>query len=437
MSLKEKTMVKPNVWELEVSIDAETFEAAIQRAYNKKKKSITVPGFRKGKATRSMIEGRFGKGFFYEDALDECYGAAAQAAIDESDLDYYATEGVDIVSIGEEGVELKITVAVNPVVEITEYKGLKAQKKKVEATEEEIDERIEALRERNSRVIAVEGRAAENGDIAVIDFKGFMNGEAFEGGAGEGYELTLGSNQFVPGFEEQIVGHNIGEEFDIVITFPEEYHEELAGKEATFKITLHELKTKQLPEVDDDFAQEAQDCDTVADLRKSVAKEIEERKTLENDREIDKQLRDKLVENVSADIPDSMIANEVNGEIQNMEYRMASQGLSIELYLQYMGMTREDYEEQLKPECERKVKLRLALKKIAELEAFEVTDEEIEAEYAKYAEMYSMEVEKIKEAIPAEGVKGDILLEKAMTFVRDNAKITTARKSAAKAESKE
>lgn len=432
MSLKSSSNVETNVYALEISISAEDFEAAQVKAFNKQKNKIQLPGFRKGKVTRKMAETFYGKGWLYEDALDLIYGDAVESAIKEAGLEVVGTKQADVTEIGENGVELKVEVFVKPEITVSEYKELKATKKKVEATEEEIDEKINELVERNARLVSVEDRAAQDGDITVIDFEGFVDGVAFQGGKGENYELTLGSGQFIPGFEAQVAGHSIGEEFDVNVTFPTEYTPELAGKDAVFKVKLHEIKVKELPEVDDEFAQDAADADTVAELRKNIENEIKEHKEEENDREIESQLLEKLSENVEGEIPECMIDTEIDNQLRDIDYRLQMQGMSFETYLKYSGMTIEQYRENAKPNAEKNVKVRLALEYIAKTEALEVSDEDLEAEYDKFAERYQMEKDKIKELVPAEGLRGDLLNEKAIKFVKDNAKITTARKPRAK-----
>ncbi len=434
MSLKSSNNVETNVYALEIEIDAATFEAAQNKAFNKQKGKIQLPGFRKGKVTRKMAENFFGKGWLYEDALDLCFGEAVEEAVKEAGLDMVGTKTADVKEIGENGVTMTVEIFVKPDVEITEYKELKATKKKVEATDEEVDQRIEELKERNARLVSIEDRAVVDGDITVIDFEGFVDGVAFDGGKGENYELTIGSGQFIPGFEEQIIGHTLGEEFDVNVKFPTEYTPELADKDAVFKIKLHEIKVKELPEVDDDFAQEAADCDTVADLKKQIKEEIKNHKEHENEREIETQLLDKLAENVKGEIPEVMVDNEINGQIRDIDYRLSMQGMNFETYLQYMGMTVDMYKEQAKESALKNVKIRLALEKISVLESLEVSDEELDAEYTKFAEQYGMEVDKIKEVVPADGLKADMLKEKAIKFVKDNAKVTTARKPRAKKE---
>ncbi|MGN1118165.1 MAG: trigger factor, partial [Acutalibacteraceae bacterium] len=379
MELKSVNLKETNIYELEVSIDGDTFAEARKKAYAKAKKDIVIPGFRKGKVPMKMIESRYGEGFFYEDALEICYPEAAEAAIKESELKFIAVNNVDVKKMDNDGIELVIEITVKPEVEIEEYKLLKATQKKVEVTDEEVDAEIEKLRERNSRIEAVEGRNVENGDIVTIDFEGFVDGVAFEGGKAENYDLTIGSGNFIPGFEDQLIGHAVDEEFDINVTFPEEYgSEELAGKAAVFKIKIHEIKVKVLPEVDDDFAQEVSEFDTVAELKKDIAENLKKDKTEENESEIRKQLLDKLAENLKAEIPAVMVENEIDNQMNDMNYRLSMQGLSLDMYLQYMGMAKEDYREQLRENADKSVKIRLALEKIAEIENLEVTEEDYE-----------------------------------------------------------
>ena len=432
--LKSSNNVETNVYALEIAISAEDFDAAQNKAFLKQKNKIQLPGFRKGKVTRKMAENFYGKGWLYEDALDLIYADAVTAAADEAGLEVVGTKSADVKEIGENGVELVVELFVKPEIEVTEYKELKATKKKFEATEEEVNERIEQLRERNARLVSVEDRAAKDGDITVIDFEGFVDGVAFAGGKGENYELTLGSGQFIPGFEEQVAGHNIGEEFDVNVKFPSEYTPELADKDAVFKIKLHEIKVKELPELDDDFAQEAADADTVAELKKSIEKEIKDHKEEENSREIESQLLEKLAENVKGEIPECMFDTEIDNQIRDIDYRLSMQGMNFQTYLQYSGMTIEAYRENMKESAVKNVKVRLALEAIAKAEALEVTDEELEAEYDKFAERYQMDKEKIKELVPTDGLRHDLLNEKAIGFVKDNAKVTTARKPRAKKE---
>ncbi len=432
--LKSSNKVETNVYALEIGIDAEAFEAAQNKAFNKQKNKIQLPGFRKGKVTRKVAEKFFGTAWLYEDALDLLFGDAVEEAVKEAGLDMVGTKSADVKEIGKDGVEMTVEIFVKPEIEISEYKELKATKKKTDVTDEEVEERINQLLERNARLVSVEDRAVAQGDITVIDFEGFVDGVAFDGGKGENYELTIGSGQFIPGFEEQIIGHSIGEEFDVNVKFPTEYTPELADKDAVFKIKLHEIKVKELPEVDDEFAQDAADCDTVDEMKKSIKDEIKTQKENDNQRDIETQILDKLSENVQGEIPEVMFDNEINSQIRDIDYRLSMQGMNFETYLQYMGMSVEDYKAQAKPQAEKNVKIRLALEKIAVLENLDATEEEIEAEYKKFAEQYNMEVDKIKEVVPVDGLKADMLKEKAIKFVVDNAKVTTARKPRAKKE---
>lgn len=425
MSLKsfEKTD-KANLWTLEVSISAETFEEAQKKAFAKMKNRISVPGFRKGKVPRQMAEKFYGEGFLYEDALDICYGAEVQAAIDESKLDFVGVEKADIKSIGKDGVELTVEIYTKPEIEVSAYKGLEASVKKPTVSDEEVQAKLDALVERNSRVITVEDRAAENGDITVIDFEGFVDDVAFDGGKGENYELTLGSGAFIPGFEDQIVGHNTGDEFDVNVTFPEEYTPELAGKAAVFKVKVNEIKHKELPEVNDEFAQDSSDCDTLDELKKQLSDEILEEKKDAGKSAVRSQLFEAVAENVVGEIPHVMVDDEVDNQVRDMDYRLSSQGMNFEVYLQYMGMTLDQYKEQAKDGAEKNVKIRLALEKIAELENLEVTDEEVEAKFAEMAEEYKMDIEQIKKVVPADGQKKDLLLDKAVEVLVSNAVVT-------------
>lgn len=425
MSLKSCTKSeKANLYTLEVSISAEKFEEAQKKAFAKMKNKISLPGFRKGKVTRAMAAKFYGEGFLYEDALDYCYGEAVEEAIKEAGIDFVGTDKADIKEIGKDGVELTVDVFVKPEISIKAYKGLEAETSKTDVTEDEVKAKLDALVERNARVISVEDRAAQNGDITVIDFEGFVDGVAFEGGKGENYELTLGSGAFIPGFEDQIVGHNIGDEFDVNVTFPEQYTEELAGKEAVFKCKLNELKAKELPEVNDEFAQDAADCDTVADLNKQLTEEIANEKKAAADRAVESQLLEKLAENVEGEIPYVMVDSEVDNQIRDLDYRFSSQGMSFQQYLQYTGMTIEQYKESAKEGAEKNVKVRLALEKIAKDEALEVSEDEINAEYEKMAKTYDMDIEQVKKIVPADGLKNDLSFNKAVEFVKNNAVVT-------------
>lgn len=434
MSLKSSKKTDTNVYTLEIEIGAEQFKAAVVKAYNKAKGKIALPGFRKGKAPLAMIERFYGKDVFYEDALEIAFPEAVSAAYDEAGIEPVdSPKDVDVKTIGEDGVLFEMKVTVKPEeITVKAYKGLEAEKAEVSVTAEEVDARIEAMRERNARTIAVEDRAAANGDITIIDFEGFVDGKAFEGGKGEKYELELGSGQFIPGFEDQIVGHNLGDSFDVNVKFPEEYGaSELAGKDATFKVTLHEIKVKELPELDDEFAKDL-DYDTVDELKKGIEEDMLAHKQSDAEKEFEGKLMDALVENVEVEVPEVMYDTQAQENINNFAQRLAQQGIDVDTYLQYMGTDKADFEKTMREQAIPQVKLGLALDKIAEIEKLEVTAEDLEEEFKKLAEMYGMEVEKIKSLIAEDMLKEDLLKEKVVKFVVDNAKALKPGKKAAK-----
>ena len=427
MSLKSSNKVDTNRYELLVEIDAETFEKAINAVFKKSSKDIQVKGFRKGKAPRSVVEKIYGENVFYEDALNECYPAAIDSAAAEAGVEIVDFQDVefDLKNIGKEGVEFSVKVTVKPEVTVKDYKGIKAEKKSVEVTDEEIDAEIEKLRERASTLTPVEDRAAQNDDIVVFDFEGYADGEKFEGGSAEGYSLKLGSGQFIPGFEDQIVGKKIDEEFDVNVTFPEDYQaEELKGKDATFKCKLHEIKTRVLPEVDDEFVKDVSEFETLAELKEDLNKKAVERKEKDVETDLQTQLIEGMLEGFEAEIPQAMIDNKVMENIRDFDYTLQMQGLNMQQYMQYMGLTLDNLKEQYKEQSEKQVKMRLAFEKIAELENLDPTAEEIEEQYKEYAEMYKMEVEKIKDSIPEAELVKDLKVKKASEFIKDNAKIT-------------
>lgn len=428
MTLKASNQVETNRYQLEVEIDAASFENALNQAYRKENKKIAIPGFRKGKAPRAFVEKFYGEQVFYEDAINALYPDALEAAVKEAKLDMIEDKiDFDLVSAGKDGLVFKATITTKPEVEIEGYKGIAAKKTKVAVTDEAVDGEIKKVQDRNSRMVTVEDRAAENGDIAVIDFEGFVDGVAFEGGKGENYSLSLGAGQFIPGFEDQVVGHKTGEEFDITVTFPEDYQaEELAGKESVFKIKLHEIKMKELPEVDDDFVKDVSDFDTLDEYKADIKAKLEETAENKAKDDVENQLIDKLVELVQGEIPEAMYQNRINEDVREFAYRLQSQGLNLDTYLQYTGMNQEALRNSFRPQAERQVKVRLALEKIAALENIQPSDEEIEAEFEKIAKGYEMEVEKVKAFIPQEDLVKDIAVGKAIQLVRDNAVVTEA-----------
>lgn len=437
--LKSAEKTGTNEFTLALSIPAEDFEKAINKAYNKEKGNIAIPGFRKGKAPRAIIEKRYGEGVFYDDALEIAFPAAYEAAVEEAGIEPVDNPfDFDIKEIGKNGVELTCKVTVKPEITIDGYKGLTATRIPTEVTDEEVEAELTKKLQSNARIIPVEDRAVENGDIAVIDFEGFTDGEAFEGGKAEEYELEIGSGNFIPGFEEQIIGHSIGDEFDINVTFPEDYAETLAGKEAVFKIKLHAIKTKELPVADDEFAKDVSEFDTLDELKADIRKTLEEQKKTASDRNFDNEIFDKLADLVVGEIPEAMIRRTVDNMVSEFRYNVESQGIPFEQYLGYLGMTVESIKETYKERAEKEVKIELALEKIAELEGIEVTDEEVEAEFASMSEKYGVDVETVKKAVMAETVKKELKARKATAVVMDNAteegapKKKAAKKPAAK-----
>lgn len=381
-----------------------------------------------------MIERFYGKDVFYEDALEIAFPEAVSDAYKEAGIEPVdSPKDVNVKSIGEDGVLFEMKVTVKPEdIKVKAYKGLEAEKAEAAVTPEEVDARIEAMRERNARTITVEDRAAAKGDIAVIDFEGFVDGKAFEGGKGSNYELELGSGQFIPGFEDQVIGHNAGESFDVNVKFPEEYTPELAGKDATFKVTLHEIKVKELPELDDEFAKDL-DYDNVDELKKGVEADMLEHRQSDVEKEFEAKLMEELVANVEAEIPEVMFDTQKEENINNFAQRLAQQGIDVDTYLSYMGTDKEAFESSMREQAVSQVKLGLALDKIAEDEKIEVSAEDIEEEFKKLAEMYGMEVEKIKSLIAEDLLKADLLKEKVVKFVVDNAKaLKPGKKAAAK-----
>ncbi|MDD6237337.1 MAG: trigger factor [Clostridiales bacterium] len=433
MGLVSSNKVETNKYELIVKIDADAFESAIEKAYRKSVKKISVPGFRPGKAPRKMIEKLYGEGVFYEDAVNDLYPSALASAVDEAKLELVDRPEVEITKIEKaDGVEFKATCIVKPEVEVSDYKGIKVEKTVKTVTDEDLNSELNKMADRNARVVSVEDRAAENGDITVIDFEGFVDGKAFEGGKAEGFNLTLGSGQFIPGFEDQIVGHNVEDEFDVNVEFPAEYQaEELAGKPAVFKVKLHEIKTRQLPAIDDEFVKDVSEFDTLDQLKEDITKKLQEQYDKSADTEVENQLIDAVIANMKAEIPEVMFENRVDESVREFEYRLQSQGMNLDLYLQYTGMELDAFRKTFREQAEKQVKIRLALEKIVELENIVPSAEEIAAEYDKMAENYKMDVEKIKGYIPEKDLVKDLAVNKAIDLIKDSAEISE-KKSAAK-----
>jgi len=421
MALKSSTLKETNKYELEVTVDAETFEKAVQKSYKKNIGQVRIQGFRPGKAPRQIVEKMYGKDVFYPDAIEFCYPEALDAAIKEAGLRVVGVESVEEVST-DNGFEFKAIVIVEPEVEIEGYKGLEIKSKGVRVTEKMINEEIDKIRDRNSRMITVEDRPAADGDTAVIDFEGFLGDVAFEGGKAENYNLALGSGSFIPGFEEQIIGHNAGEEFTITVKFPEDYQaEELKGQDAQFKIKLHEIKTKELPVLDDEFVKDVSDKETVDEYKAEVKETITKRLKDERENDINTQISDKLIELVQGEIPEAMYDNEVNSMIRDFDARLRSQGMEMNMYLGYMGMDIDALKNMYRKDAEKRVKLRLGLKKIAKLENIVVTDEDVEAEFARLAETYKVDVDHIKTIVDTEDQRDDIAVQRAMDIVKKEA----------------
>ena len=427
MSLKETKKLGANRYELEIVIDAQKFSEAIKEAYNQQKDKINIPGFRKGKAPYAMVMKMYGEEAFFEEALNILYPDAVDEAIKESGLKVINDKmDFDMVSISkEEGVDFKVAVTTYPEIEIGEYKGLKAEKVIAKVEDSEIEAQIKAMAERNSRMVSVEDRAAAMGDSVVIDFEGFKDGVAFDGGKAEGHTLELGSGAFIPGFEEQIVGKNIGDEFEINVTFPEEYGaEDLAGKEVVFKIKLHEIKLRELPEIDDEFAKDVSEFDTLNALKADLKEKALAQKTKIAEEDAENDLVQQIVDSIKGEIPEAMYENQLNQSVEQFAYRLQSQGLDLQTYLKFTNATIEDFKNSFRPQAESQVKFRLALEKIVELEKIEASEEEINAQIEKMAKDYGMEVEQIKAAVPGSEIAKDLAVGKAIDFIKENAVIT-------------
>ncbi|WP_294818877.1 trigger factor [uncultured Gemmiger sp.] len=418
----EKSMV-----ELQFSIDAETFKAAVNNAFKREGKKYAIPGFRKGKAPRHMIEKMYGSDIFHYDAVNDLFPEAYEAAVKEAKIDVVGRPDPEVVSMSEaDGVVLKVKVAVKPEVELGEYAGLTVTKEAKNVNEADVDAEVKRMQDRNGRLLTREG-AAENGDTVDIDFEGFVDGKAFEGGKAEHYSLVLGSGSFIPGFEDQVVGHSAGEEFDVNVKFPEEYGAaELAGKDATFKIKLHEVKYKELPTLDDDFAKDVSEYDTLDELKDSIRNNIKTNLDKQAEQKVENDLMDQVIANMKADIPDAMVDSRIDELVQDFEYRISQQGLKLADYLKYMGMNIEQFRAQFKEQADKQVKMRLAMEAIVAKEGITASDEEFEEEVKRIADAYKMEADKVKSIVDAAAVKADLAINKAIDFVKEKANVVTA-----------
>ncbi len=422
MNVKSVEKQEKSAVELVIEIGGEEFEAAVQKAYLKQRGSITVPGFRKGKAPRKIIEAMYGSGVFYEDAINDLYPKAYADAVEQEKLDVVSWPNVEVQEVGKDGLTFKATVTVRPEVKLGEYKGLTAEKEEVKITDEDIDNELKPYINRATRMVTVE-REAQNGDTVVIDFEGFKDGVPFDGGKAEGHSLELGSGSFIPGFEEQLVGTKAGDEKDVNVTFPEDYHaEELAGAPVVFKVKVHEVKEKQLPTLDDEFAKDVSEFDTLEDFKKDLAAKLTERREAQAKRAFEAAVLEQVMDNMTVEIPDAMVAYETDQMVEDMARRIQAQGISFEQYMAMTGMTMDIVRAQAGTAALERVRRDLALNAVVAAEGIEITDEDLEAEYKRLADEYHMELEQVKAAAPAEDVKKGLALQKAEQVIYDSAK---------------
>jgi trigger factor len=426
MNLIKSEKTDKGVWTLQFSVDKDTFAKAVSDSFRKNSGKITVPGFRKGKAPRAVVEKMYGKGYFYEDAFNAVLPAAYEEALKESKLDTVGQPDFDVVSVSDEdGVVFSAKVAVRPEVKIENYFGIEAEKTVAPVTDEEVDQEIKTLQERNSRETNLdEGGKAEMGDICTIDFDGSIDGVPFDGGKGSDYPLKLGSGNFIPGYEEQVAGHTLNETFDVKVSFPADYHvKELAGKPAVFKTTIHKIQHIELPALDNDFAKDFTEFDTFDEYKKDVKAKIAKRHEDEADSAFESAVLDTLIEKVEAEIPEAMYVAETENFVRDYDNRLRMQGLDLKTYFQYTGLDLDKLRAQLRPQAEKQVKLRLALEKIAELEKLEATEEDINGEIKRIADAYQMKEEDVRKAVPLDSVAEDMKVKKAMDLVKEKAVI--------------
>ena len=426
MKLISCEKLEKSMAELQFSVDAETFKAAVNAAYKREGKKYTVPGFRKGKAPRAMIEKMYGADLFHYDAVNDLFPENYEAAVKEAGIEVVGRPDPEVVSMSEaDGAVLKVKVAVKPEVTVGEYTGLNATKKVNTVEDTAVDAEVSRMQDRNGRLVTREGKA-EDGDTVDIDFEGFVDDEPFEGGKAEHYSLVLGSKSFIPGFEDQIVGHAAGEDFEVSVKFPEEYQAaELAGKDATFKVKLHEVKYKELPALDDDFAKDVSEYDTLDELKDSIRKGMEANNEKQADQQVENELIDQVVAGMQGEIPQAMYDSRIDELVQDFEYRLSQQGLKMEMYLKYMGMTMEQMRSQFAQQAEKPVPRRLAMEAIVDQETIKASDDEFAAEVKRIAEAYKMEEAKVKEVVNEAAVKRDLAVNKAIDFVKEKATIVT------------
>ena len=426
MNVKSVEKQEKSAVELVIEIGGEEFEAAVQKAYLKQRNKINVPGFRKGKAPRKIIEGMFGSGVFYEDAINELYPKAYADAVEQEKLDVVSWPNVEVLEAGKDGLTFKATVTVRPEVKLGEYKGLTAEKEEVKITDEDIDNELKPYINRASRMVTVE-REAQNGDTVVIDFEGFKDGVPFDGGKAEGHSLELGSGAFIPGFEDQLVGTKAGDEKDVNVTFPEDYHaEDLAGAPVVFKVKVHEVKEKQLPTVDDEFAKDVSEFDTLEAFKKDLADKLTERREAQAKRAFEAAIMEQVMDNMEVEIPDAMVAYETDQMVEDMARRIQAQGIPFEQYMAMTGMTIDMVRSQAAAAAMERVRRDLALGAVVAAENIEISDEDLEAEYKRLADEYHMELDQVKAAAPAEDVKKGLAIQKAEQVIYDSAKVGKA-----------
>ena len=430
MNIKSNEKKENSAIELVIQVSAEEFEAAINKVYNRQKKNITLPGFRKGKAPRKMVETMYGAQVFYEDAIEESYPAAYEKALEETGIEPVAYPKLEIQEVGKDGYTFKALVTVRPEVSIKDYKGMAIAKNEVKVTAADIKNELKPYIDRASRLVSVE-RKAKKGDTAVIDFEGFKDGVPFEGGKGENYSLELGSGSFVPGFEDQVIGMKAGDEKDIDITFPEDYTPELAGAAVVFKVKVHEVKEKQEPEVDDEFAKDVSEFDTLEEFKKDLGEKLKERRQAQADRDFETAVVDALIEKLECDVPEAMVDYRADKMMEDYAARMQNSGIPMEDYLRIMGMTMDDLRAQAKTAADRAVRSSLALEAVAEAEKIEVTDTDVDAEVARLAKEYSLPEEKVRESVDVKDIMKDLASQKALELVKDSVK-KPAKKAAAK-----
>ncbi|MGN0616931.1 trigger factor [Ruminococcus flavefaciens] len=423
MSLKSSNKTDVNTTELVISIDADAFEAAVEKEYQRQKKNIQIKGFRKGKVSRKLAEREFGEGAFYEGAINSLLGPEIDAAVKETGLVLVDRPNVEVTSIDkEQGVELKAICVTKPEIEISDYKGIKAAKEVKEITDEDIDKQIDIIRKKNARIVSVEDRAAQMDDEVIIDFEGFFGDEAFEGGKGEDHPLRLGSGQFIPGFEDQIVGHNIGDEFDVNVKFPEDYQmTDYAGKDATFKCKLKSISYEELPEINDDLVKDATEFETVAEYKEDIKTKLEEAAAQQAESGFENAVMEALISKVDAPIPNCMYEQRIDSLMRSFEQQLQQQGMDIKLYFQYTGMDMDSFRETYRDRAVNEVKLRLALEKIADLENIQISDEDLNNSLGEIAAANNIDVETVKKFIPVEDYITDLRVQKAIELVKENA----------------